>query len=232
MSVTTTESQLQQLKVGDRLKYHGVQWQVADFSTYADSNDYETAEWLLRSNTGKEYYLMREVDPNHPEALVHWYLAEQLRNPMIYEPGGTRDLTVSLAQEMRSHNPPYPALQVFNRVYQFESQTEGFHESNEGTDSRITWDYWDAPHLWNLALEAWSHGRLVVYSTRMVQPVDFTDIQSGGGLEASGWGERSPVRLSLAATGRSPKPSSSRSIELVLAWFLMILGFILFLSGV
>ena len=64
------QAQLQQLRPGDRLNYHGVQWQVKNHSTYVDPKGYETTEWLLRSGTGTEYYLLREFDPENPEAVV------------------------------------------------------------------------------------------------------------------------------------------------------------------
>lgn len=84
MPTIATQTQLQQLRPGDHLKYHGVQWDVKDYSTYDDPQGYETAEWLLRSQTGKEYYLLREVDPQNSESLVNWYLAEKLAYPSIF----------------------------------------------------------------------------------------------------------------------------------------------------
>lgn len=223
MVAIVTENQLRQLREGDRLKYHGVQWMVKDYSTYTDAQGYETEEWLIKSQTGKEYYLMREVDPNHPDALVHWYIAEELRSPAIYEPNASRDLTTTLGADMRSHKEPYPELRLFNRVYQFESQTEGEYESDGETRTRTTWDYWDATHLWNLALEAWSDKTLVVYSTREVQPADFSDIRPGIGLPIAY--EQQPIR------SRSDT-HTARSIQIVLAWFITILGFFLMISGI
>jgi hypothetical protein len=45
----------------------------------------------------------------------------------------------------------YPTLQLFNRIYQFESQTDGTYNADQKTRQRITWDYWNKSHLWNLA---------------------------------------------------------------------------------
>ncbi len=63
MLSASNQGQLLQLRPGDRLNYHGVQWQVKDYSTYVDPNGYETTEWLLQSKAGAEYYLLRELDP-------------------------------------------------------------------------------------------------------------------------------------------------------------------------
>ena len=178
MITISTQTQLQQLRPGERLNYYGVQWQVIDYSTYDDTYDYKTAEWLLRSHLGKEYYLLREVDPQNPETVVHWYLAEEIRLPQIFQPGSQNDLSVNW-DDMQGQKTPYSELQVFGRVYRFESQTQGTYKDKEGETSRITWDYWDQTHQWNLALEAWADGSLAVYSTKLVNPEDFSEIKKG-----------------------------------------------------
>ena len=216
----TTETQLRQLREHDRLSYHGVEWQVKDFSTYIDDQGYETEEWLLKSQTGKEYYLLREVDPQNPTGLVHWFLAETVRNPAIYEPESARDLTMGLAAEIRSHREPYHRLKMLNRVYHFESQTEGDYASDGETRIRTTWDYWDQAHLWNLALEAWSGNKLIVYSTREVKPEEFTRVAWGNSL----------VNDSSPYPGL--KPPVDRSGEFVVAWVMVIVGFMLMMFGI
>lgn len=175
----SNQTQIQELRPGDRLKYHGVQWQIKDYSTYDDAYGYETLEWLLQSNAGKEYYLLREVDPENPESLVNWYLAEKIHNPKIFEPDSYGNLAISLWHDMQGHKTPYPELQALSRRYYFESQTQGSYEGDEGETSRITWDYWDQPHQWNLALEAWHNGEFHVYSTKLVKLEDFSEIEKG-----------------------------------------------------
>lgn len=218
----TTETQLRQLRENDRLKYHGVQWQVRDYSTYTDANGYELEEWLLKSNTGKKYYLLREIDPQNPEALVHWYLAEELRTPSIYDPETSRDLLLTLGNDMRSHRTPYPELRLHNRTYTFESQTEGDYESEGEHRHRITWDYWDAAHLWNLALEAWSDGKLIVYSTREVQPADFTDLHRHGMYAAP----------SINYIQQPSRSNSSRPLQIFMAWSVIIIGILMMMAGI
>ena len=174
------QAQLQQLRSGDRLKYRGVQWQVKDYSTYVDPKGYETTEWLLRSEAGAEYYLLQEFDPQNPEGLVHWYLAEEIANPKIFPPDSYNNLAVSLWHDMQGHKTPYRELLALSRSYYFESETQGTYEGNQRDTSRITWDYWDEAHRWNLAIEAWLNGELHVYSTRAVKPEEFYEIQKGG----------------------------------------------------
>ena len=180
MLSVSNQAQLQQLRSGDRLKYHGVQWLVKNYSTYEDPNGYETTEWLLRSKAGAEYYLLREFDPKNPEGLVHWYLAEEIRNPRIYEPESFNNLTVRLWHDIQGQKKPYSELRALGRHFYFESQTQGTYEGKEGNTSRLTWDYWDEAHQWNLALEAWQNTERHVYLTKVVKPEEFSDIEKRG----------------------------------------------------
>ncbi|MBW4691089.1 MAG: DUF4178 domain-containing protein [Lyngbya sp. HA4199-MV5] len=230
MTAGLSETQLRHLREGSQLKYHGVQWVIQDYSTYTDDNGYETEEWQLKSSSGKEYYLLREVDPQNPETLVHWYLAEELRYPTLLDPQTSRDRLTMVGDEMRSHATPYPELQLFNRVYAFESQTEGDYESDGTTRHRITWDYWDSAHLWNLALEAWSDGTLAVYSTRVVQPADFTEIQSSNRASLASGQSSSDYVATMQAFYNQKRDSRSR--ELAIAWIVTIIGFFLMISGI
>lgn len=214
MFTISTQTQLQQLSPGDRLNYYGIQWQVIDYSTYDDSYGYKTAEWLLRSHLGKEYYLLREVDLQNPETVVHWYLAEEIRLPQIFQPVSQHDLSVHLWHDMQGQKTPYPELQVFGRVYRFESQTQGSYENKEGESSRITWDYWDQTDQWNLALEAWADGSLAVYSTKRVNPEDFSEIKKGFITQKA-------YRVS----------SSSRAWQLLGASCLVIVGILMMIFG-
>jgi hypothetical protein len=221
--VATTEAQLRQLRKGNLFKYHGVQWQVKGYSTYTDSDGYETEEWLLTSQTGKQYYLMREIDSDDGNTKTSWFLAEELQHPTIYQPGDPKDVLLTLPEAMRSHKTPYPELQVFNRVYQFESQTEGEYKADGEVSYRITWDYWDKTHLWNLALEAWKDGTFAVYSTREVQPSDFTDFKQGYDFSVT----ENSFRHSFRANSISP-----RTIKILAAWLMMLIGFVLMISGI
>jgi hypothetical protein len=242
--MAVTEETLRQLQPGDVIYYHGVEWRVRDVSHYRGSYGYETEEWLLKSPLNKEYYLLREVDPENPNSEVNWYIAEQLKNPAIYEPGSSRDLLTSLAQDMRARRNPYPELQALNRVYLFESETEGTYDSEDGSERRITWDYWDSTHLWNLALEAWSDSNLSVYSTRKVSPADFSRPQmqslKGEDPASQGWaGFEAAQRSSVSGFSRSRSSNLLFGVfdvpkkqQFIMALMLVIFGLILFASGV
>jgi hypothetical protein len=209
MLSVSNEAQLQQLRSGDRIKYRSVQWQVKNYSTYVDPKGYETTEWLLRSQVGAEYYLLREFDPQNPEGLVHWYLAEEISNPKIFQPNSFNNLAISLWHDMQGQKTPYPELQALSRQYYFESQTEGTYEGKQET-SRLTWDYWDAEHKWNLAFEAWPNGEFHVYSTKVVKPNEFSKSEKGKEI---------------------PVQSVWRILEFIAACGLVLWGFLLLIFG-
>ncbi|WP_019499521.1 DUF4178 domain-containing protein [Pseudanabaena sp. PCC 6802] len=215
-----TQARLQQLRAGDRVTYGGVQWQVMDYSTYADDENYQTAEWLLRSLSGKEHYLLREIDPHNPDSEVNWYFSEEISLNQVsgIKPGD--DIRFGLWDAMRD-GQPYHQLRALGRVFTFESQTTGNYRSDEGDESRTTWDYWDADRTWNLALEAWAGGLVRVYSTKPVQPEEFSDV------------ERSATNLRAAAfsSGRIGSQKNDRIWQWIGAWTLIIVGLLLMLFG-
>jgi hypothetical protein len=214
-----TQARLQQLRSGDRVTYGGVQWQVMDYSTYQDAEDYGTAEWLLRSPSGKEHYLLREVDPQDDDTdEVNWFFSEEISLHQVsgMKPGD--DIRFGLWDAMRD-GQPYHQLRALGRVFTFESQTTGTYRSNEGNESRNTWDYWDADRTWNLALEAWAGGKVRVYSTKPVQPEEFSDV------------ERSAFNVAAINSGRVRPQKPDLTWQWIGAWTLVILGLLLMLFG-
>ncbi|MFB2933736.1 DUF4178 domain-containing protein [Aerosakkonemataceae cyanobacterium BLCC-F154] len=197
MRPINTSSQLEYLPTGTRLKYHGIEWQVADYSSYKDAYGYETEEWLLKSKVNKEYYLLRELDPHNRTSLVNWYIAEELRHPKIFLPETLENVTDRLWQAMQEQEMPYPELKMFDKSYYFESKTKGSYQDEDEVIPRTTWDYWDTNRQWNLALEAWQNRELHVYSTKVVNPQEFSQIITKSPQEVRLlW-----LRLGLASVG-------------------------------
>ncbi|BAY25151.1 hypothetical protein NIES2100_49550 [Calothrix sp. NIES-2100] len=187
MATIVTQTQLQELRPGDRVKYHGVDWNIEDYSTYQDPQGYLTDEWLLSSKGGSQYYLLREFDPDKTPVSVTWYLANPLENPRLILPDSQENIVPRLWDEMQSHAEPYPELTLFYKSYYFESQTEGNFQSEGQMKSRITWDYWDQEHQMNLAIEALEYHQIDIYSTKVVRPDEFSDIQQSVGQNQNGW---------------------------------------------
>ncbi len=211
---------LTRLRAGDRVTYGGTQWEVKDFSTYDDANGYETMEWLLKSGKSS-YYLLREVDPENPDTRINWYLSEEIGVDRISGEHVGDNVRFALWDAMQEHREPYLKLRALGRLYYFESQTEGIYTSTDSSEDRITWDYWDEEHLWNLAIEAWQNRELHVYSTKKVNPEDFAIAEKS-------------VTIQSFASKNSPsrnQKTNDRTWEWVCAWALVIIGFILMTSG-
>lgn len=214
---------LTRLRSGDRVTYGGTQWEVKDFSTYDDAHGYEMMEWLIQSNS-TSYYLLREVDPENPETKINWYLSEEIGINRISGEHVGDNIRFSLWEAMQNHQEPqepYLKLRAAGRLYYFDSQTEGTYKSEDGMESRTTWDYWDDEDLWNLAIEAWRDRELHVYSTKKVSPEDFKIA------------EKSVKSQSLVSSSASKYsfPKNDRTWQWICAWGLVIVGFILIMSG-
>lgn len=186
MYTVSIETQLHALRPGDRVRYSGVDWDIKDYSTYQDPQGYQTEEWLLVSSGGSEYYLLREYDPREEINSVTWYISNQLHNVSLYTPDFPKDPVqlTTLWKEMQALSTPYPELKLFYKSYYFDSQTEGSYDSEGKTKSRITWDYWDKDHCVNLAIEAFPNLQLEIYSSKIVKPEEFSNIQKSVGSQS------------------------------------------------
>ncbi len=230
---TVTDESLRNLRSGDRLKYQGVTWTVTDFSTYHDA-PYEMEEWCLRSETGKEYYLLYEVDAiadgDERANPATWYIAAEVFNPKIYDPETNRDITLSLGDKMLAQETPYPTLQLYRRVYEFESTTAGMYRGGaEEERDRITWDYWDSAHLWNLAIERWETGALQVYQTRVVYPINFQVLAPGAQHARAPEG---PLSTGFGRNLSRARQRHSLVWQQLMAWGLVIVGFFFMMAGI
>ncbi|OUL35575.1 hypothetical protein BV372_10595 [Nostoc sp. T09] len=214
MVAIVTQTQLQELRPGDRVRYHGVDWHIEDYSTYQDPQGYLTDEWLLSSNGGSEYYLLREFDPNNKPVSVTWYLANSLKNPRLLLPDSQENIVPRLWQNMQSQAEPYPELLLFYKHYYFESQTEGKYHTDGEKQSRITWDYWDQEHQMNLAIEAFSEHELEIYTSKVVHPNEFSHIHKSEERNEKNW-----------------MSNISRFLQIVVAAVLLLVGISMMIFG-
>lgn len=178
-SVTCLKAmQLEKLAEGDKIKYHGLIWDVLDYSNYDDEKGYKIEEWLVSWGEGIENYLLKEVDPENPATAVNWYLSEEIKDPKLFSAELEPLELTELWTKMQGQEMPYADLKLFGKSYFFESRTTGLYNQVEDDSKmqRITWDYWDLDHQFNLAIEAWSNGKIQVYSTRVVNPAEIVPV--------------------------------------------------------
>jgi hypothetical protein len=223
---TLTDRSLSALQPDEAIRYAGIVWQVDEQSTYSDRQGYCTTEWLLTSATRHQYFLLREVavdsESGSDSETVTWYLAEELGKVAIVN-GESEQLLPAKAfhQAMVDDQQPYPVLKVANRTYFFESATRGTYraedeETEPDRQERITWDYWDEPHVCNLAVEAWLNGDLKLYNTREVEPDEFSRVDRPSTVRTASKNEASGGSLQLQRT---------------MAWFVMGLGLAMMIAG-
>jgi hypothetical protein len=214
-----TQAQLQQLRAGDRVTYGGVQWAVANYSSYDDDNGYATEEWLLKTTSARSYYLLREIDPVNPATMVNWYLSEEISGSSVSGDSFSDNLQFAMWRVMREEEQPYPHLRALGREFYFESKTDGTYSGDSGKASRTTWDYWDQEHLWNLAIEAWEDGEIHFYSTKKVNPQDFSEVKSDMKM------------ASLTNSRETLNQSELKTAQIIMAWALTICGIAFMIFG-
>ncbi len=214
-----TQTQLQQLRAGDLVTYGGVQWEVANYSSYNDDNGYATEEWLLKNKSTRSYYLLREVDPENPKTLVNWYLSEEISGSSVSGDRFSDNLQFTMWRVMRDGEEPYAHLRALGREFYFESKTDGVYRSDKGKASRTTWDYWDQEHLWNLAIEAWEDGDVHFYSTKKVSPENFSEVKTD------------IKKASLTPSHNSLNKPEQKTLQILMAWGLIIGGILLMIFG-
>jgi hypothetical protein len=174
----TPDIKLEELRRGGRVEYQNVQWEIKSYGTYQDPQGYQTQEWLLLSPTNQKRYLQKEYNPAIPKNPIHWYFSEEIDRPQVLVPTNNTNIIPSVWQQMQDAKTPQPELKALNGSYLFDFQTKGTYTDQDGTLPRITWDYWDKAHKWNLELEAFPEKELHVYSAQEVNPGAFRVLAS------------------------------------------------------
>lgn len=215
MANIAKSTQLHHLQPGDRITYHGINYLIEEHSSYRDSSKgYHTEEWLLKSTSDSEYYLMREYDPENPNNIVTWYLANEITNAHLFLPDSQENIVPDLWHQMYSQSIPYPELLLFNISYHFESETQGNYIIAGQNKSRLTWDYWDNDHTTNLAIEAFPHQQLNIYLSKVVKPEEFSHITQ-----------------KIDQKGDKVVNSFAKTVELIAAMFIFVLGLLMLIFG-
>lgn len=163
-------------RVGLTILFDGQEWQVTGQSSYWNDEGYRVHEWCCEAgeSTG---YLLKEADPK--QGSIRWFFTREIPEDAVAVEGG-----VALAEWMeREADPkPPPALSYHQNTYRYEETTEGTHGDDAGQKVRkVTWDYWDAGHGHNLAVERWPDGTFDCYLGIYIEPGQVTIRPSGAG---------------------------------------------------
>lgn len=154
---------------GQVLAIEGHRWTVKERATYAAASGYHVTEWECeRSDHLETAYLLREESPD-----VHWYFTHPVPLSAVSFSGDRP------AEHALPTLPTPPDVLIYRgRVHGFEAATEGEYEEDGETTRKVTWDYWDATHADNLAVERWPDGTVECYHGRPVDPNAITVVSS------------------------------------------------------
>ena len=141
--------------VGDTLLIERATWTVTSHATYR-SEGYHADEWEC-AKLGTTAYLLKETEGDG----VRWFFTISVPAPAVTLPDGTA-LAPSITRAPEASPPS--ALHFRGGVYRYETTTDGSYEEAPGRGvAKTTWEYWDAAHAHNLAIERWPAGRIEAY---------------------------------------------------------------------
>jgi hypothetical protein len=174
-------------RVGQTLSFDGREWEVTDHSSYWDAEGYRVTEWCCEAED-VEAYLLKEVKEGEP---VRWFFTRKVPRDAVAGLGAGRPAA------------PPDTLTHEGRPYRFDEATEGTYEEEPGERvAKTTWEYWDAAHRQNVAVELWADGRVDCYRGAYIEPGEVTL----GGEAAAGGGESAGAQVqkfvALAARAR------------------------------
>jgi len=151
-------------RVGMILVHEGMDWTLAGRSTYKNPDAWQITEWECEAG-GRSGSLLKEIDPS---GRITWFFTTEIPASAVRLPDGKGLIQAKAA------SPP-EALVYEGETYRYAETTEGTHEDDSGESQRkTTWDYWDARHQFNLAIELWADGSLECYRGQYILPGQFT----------------------------------------------------------
>ena len=161
-------------EVGTTFELSGRHWTVTDHSSYTAPDGYNVDEWECSGGAGASpgelAYLLRESDTE-----VRWYFTRPIPLAAVTLSGGKpfADVATTLTE-------PPDALVYRGLAHGLDETTDGQYAEDPGESvQKTTWDYWDARHELNLAVERWADGRVECYHGRLIDPARI-EVARGG----------------------------------------------------
>jgi hypothetical protein len=164
-------------EVGQTLEISGKRWNITDHSSYGNNEGFHVDEWECeRQNPSETRYLLRETD-----AEVRWYFTRPIPLSAVSISGGKPfgDVVATLAK-------PPDTLVYRGLAHGLDETTDGRYAEEPGESvQKTTWDYWDAKHEVNLAIERWADGRVDCYHGRRIEPAQVVVLGGAGGASGT-----------------------------------------------
>lgn len=152
--------------VGQQLEIVGRSWNVSDHSSYDNPEGYHVDEWeCARTDAAETAFLLRETGAD-ASGETRWFFTRPIATSSITLDGGK-----PFADVAATVTTPPEALVYRGLAHGFDEQTDGTYHDDPGDQTgKTTWDYWDAKHEMNLAVERWADGRVECFYGRRIDP--------------------------------------------------------------
>jgi Domain of unknown function (DUF4178) len=151
------------------LLFGGEEWTVTGQADYASEEGYRVDEWCCEGGDTTAY-LLREGDPK--QGAIRWFFTREIDSAGV-SLAGAETFGEWLARNAKAGPPP--ALTYRGGIYHYSDTTEGMHRDESGKRVRkVTWDYWEAGHTHNLAIERWPDGSFECYLGSYIEPGQVT----------------------------------------------------------
>ena len=155
--------------IGATVLLDGKEWKVTEQASYRSEEGYRVQEWCCESGDTTAY-LLKEKDAERKT--TRWFFTREIDADAVAVAGGER---LAEWRQSKTDAEPPQALTYQDSPYRYTDTTEGMHEDDSGKRVRkVTWDYWDAGHAKNLAVERWPDGSFDCYLGAYIEPGQVT----------------------------------------------------------
>lgn len=213
--------------VGQTLRFEGREWEITDHSSYWDAGEHRVNEWSCESGDVTAY-LLKEVSDSEG---TRWFFTRLIPSDQVTLAGGQ-----GLQTLIGRGGEPGPPDELVHQQQTFRhaETTDGTYEDEPGERVRkVTWEFWDARHETNLAVELWGDGRFDCYRGAYIEPDQVTLGGSPGG-DPPGGVSASPglvQRLAGQAAGQPAARTSPANPFVLMAVLLPVVYACLFFAG-
>ncbi|MBI4351231.1 MAG: DUF4178 domain-containing protein [Elusimicrobia bacterium] len=194
---------LEDLRVGDWVRWDSRDWEVTDRDNYRESSDYLETQWELQTGSGPAHYLVLSREKKAAGTEEVWVCTRRTAIGGVQLPaksGGWRGFKGKDSMEAAPEKVRFDGLE-----FSLDGRTEGRAEDDEGdTVDKLTWDYYDPTRSRNLAIEVWKEpdaDYYEAYDGRVLRPSDVTPLppRPGRARRRAVPGEAGPAGYAVAA---------------------------------
>ncbi len=176
-------TKLEDMRVGDWVRWDSRDWEVTDRDVYRGSADYGETQWELSPGYGSPYYLVRSLENKDGGTEEIWICTKEtgIGGVQYLSPSGD---WINFKEQDSLQTPPGRAR--YGEVeLSLDGETKGRAEDDEGsTVTKLTWDYFDSTRRRNIAIEVWKESDADYYEAydgRVVSRSEFQPIPPRAG---------------------------------------------------